>query len=226
MSKWPILDKFGMILINNNRSKAYLQMLTNAGYFPTSVLFLDIGNTSLPEHSIYAEGMPNHAPARFCEELKMGFDETESILDTFKKNGIPYRTILLCTGDMGFASAKTYDIECYASAMERYLETSSCSNCADFQARRMGTKYFTPEGTKFVHTLNGSGLALPRLMIALLENNQQADGSIKIPKVLVPYMRGIKEIRKALPKTEKQKTKPKKAKAHKQKKKAKPKKKS
>ncbi len=154
-----------------------------------------------------------------AKELESMRSRAERLLELLE---IPYRTILLCTGDMGFASAKTYDIECYASAMERYLETSSCSNCADFQARRMNTKYFTPEGTKFVHTLNGSGLALPRLMIALLENNQQKDGSIKIPKVLIPYMRGIKEIRKAVPKPEKQKAKPKKAKE--QTKKAKPKK--
>ncbi len=137
------------------------------------------------------------------KELEAMRARAEKILEMLE---IPYRTILLCTGDMGFASAKTYDLECYAAAMERYLETSSCSNCADFQARRMNTKYFTPEGTKFVHTLNGSGLALPRLMIAILENNQQKDGSIKIPKVLVPYMRGVKEIRKALPKPEKAKS--------------------
>ena len=154
------------------------------------------------------------------KELEAMRARAEKLLELLE---IPYRTILLCTGDMGFASAKTYDIECYAAAMSRYLETSSCSDCKDFQARRMNTKYFTPEGTKFVHTLNGSGLALPRLMIALLENNQQPDGSIKIPKVLVPYMRGIKEIRKALPKPEKAKGK--KVKARKQKKKAKPKKK-
>ncbi|MBU0958239.1 MAG: serine--tRNA ligase, partial [Nanoarchaeota archaeon] len=90
---------------------------------------------------------------------------------------IPYRRILLATADASFASAKTYDLEVWSPAMKKYLEASSCSNCTDFQARRMNTRYQSKQGMKFTHTLNGSGLALTRLMIALIENNQQEDGS-------------------------------------------------
>ncbi len=107
---------------------------------------------------------------------------------------LPYRRVLLATADAGFASAKTYDLEVWSPAMKKYLEVSSCSNCTDFQARRMNTRYQSKEGLKFVHTLNGSGLATPRLLIALVENNQNPDGSINIPKVLQPYMGGKKKI--------------------------------
>jgi len=124
---------------------------------------------------------------KFLEEMT-GYAE-----DILEGLGLPYRRILLATSDAGFGSGKTYDLEVWSPAMNRYLETSSCSNCTDFQARRMNTKYQSKEGIKFVHTLNGSGIALPRLMISLIENNQQADGSIKIPKVLWPYT-GFKEI--------------------------------
>ena len=110
-------------------------------------------------------------------------ENAEKILEALE---LPYRRILLSTGDASFASHKTYDIEVWSPAMNRYLETSSCSNCSDFQARRMNTKY-QGKGINFIHTLNGSGIALPRLMIALIENNQQEDGSIKIPKVLWDY---------------------------------------
>ncbi len=115
----------------------------------------------------------------------------ENILDALE---LPYRRILLATGDASFASAKTYDLEVWSPAMGRYLETSSCSNCMDFQARRMNTKYQGKNGTNFVHTLNGSGLALPRLMISLIENNQTPEGTIKIPKALWKYT-GFKEIK-------------------------------
>lgn len=125
----------------------------------------------------------------FLEEMA---DYAEKI---FKQLELPYRKIWLATGDASFASAKTYDFEVWSPAMKRYLETSSCSNCTDFQARRMNTRYRSKEGLKFVHTLNGSGVALPRLMIALMENNQQKDGSIKIPKVLWKYC-GFREIKK------------------------------
>jgi seryl-tRNA synthetase len=110
---------------------------------------------------------------------------------------LPFRRILLASGDAGFASAKTYDIEVWSPFLGKYLETSSCSNCTDFQARRMNTK-FNENKTgerKFVHTLNGSGLATPRLLIALVENYQQEDGTIKVPDVLVPYL-GLKVIGK------------------------------
>ncbi len=111
---------------------------------------------------------------------------SEKLLQMLK---IPYRKILLATKDASFASAKTYDLEVWSPAMKKYLETSSLSNCRDFQARRMNTKFLEKKTNerKFIHTLNGSGLATPRLLIALVENNQQSDGSIKIPKVLQKY---------------------------------------
>ncbi len=111
---------------------------------------------------------------------------------------LPYRVNKLCTGDLGFAAALTYDIEVWAAGCGEWLEVSSISNTRDFQARRSGIRY-KPEGsknTRFVHTLNGSGLALPRVMIAVLENNQQADGSVVIPEVLLPWMGGITKIEK------------------------------
>ena len=110
-----------------------------------------------------------------------------------------YRTMLLSTGDMGFASAKTYDIEVWLPSQKTYREISSCSNTEAFQARRANIK-FRPAGTgkaEFVHTLNGSGLAVGRTLIAILENYQQADGTVVIPKVLHPYMGGVEQIEKS-----------------------------
>ena len=130
-------------------------------------------------------------PENSFKELEKMKARAEKLLELLE---IPYKTLILCTGDMGFAASKTYDIECYAAASDRYLETSSVSNCTDFQARRMNTKVRSKEGNIYVHTLNGSGLALPRLMIAIFENYQQEDGSLKIPKVLVPYMGGVRKI--------------------------------
>ena len=111
------------------------------------------------------------------------------------KLGLPYRVKQLCTADLGFASAKSYDIEMWAPGVGEWLEVSSCSNCGDFQARRANIRYrSSPEDKpRYVHTLNGSGLALPRVVIALMENYQQADGSIAIPEVLQPYM-GVERI--------------------------------
>ena len=110
--------------------------------------------------------------------------------------GLPYRIAMLCTAELGFASAKSYDIELWAPGCEEWLEVSSCSNCTDFQARRANIRYRPAPGEKprFVHTLNGSGLALPRVMIAVMENYQQADGSIIVPEVLQPLV-GEKVIR-------------------------------
>ena len=134
---------------------------------------------------------------KFLEEMT---EEAENIIKTLE---LPFRRLLLATADAGFSSAKTYDIEVWSPAMNKYLETSSCSNCTDFQARRMNTRYQAKDGTlKFIHTLNGSGLALPRLMISLIENNQQPDGSIAIPKALWPYT-GFKIIE--VPKKEEEK---------------------
>jgi seryl-tRNA synthetase len=119
--------------------------------------------------------------------------------EVLKRLGLPFRTILLCTGDMGFASQKTYDIEVWLPGENTYREISSCSVCGDFQARRMNARY-KPKGakdTRFVHTLNGSGLAVGRTLIAVLENYQQADGSVAIPEALRPYMGGLAKIEKA-----------------------------
>ena len=115
--------------------------------------------------------------------------------EVLKRLGLAYRTMLLCTGDMGFASRKTYDIEVWLPGQNGYREISSCSVCGDFQARRMSARYRPKEGKpEFVHTLNGSGLAIGRTLIAILENYQQADGSVVIPQALVPYMGGVQKI--------------------------------
>jgi seryl-tRNA synthetase len=119
--------------------------------------------------------------------------------EVLKRLGLPYRTMLLCTGDMGFASQKTYDIEVWLPGQDAYREISSCSVCGDFQARRMNARY-RPKGSKdvrHVHTLNGSGLAVGRTLVAVLENYQQADGSVIIPEALQPYMGGLTKIEKA-----------------------------
>ncbi len=107
--------------------------------------------------------------------------------------GLPYRRVTLCTGDLGFAARKTYDIEVWLPGQDRYREISSCSNCADFQARRMNARFRPNEGkgTRFVHTLNGSGLAVGRALIAVLENGQFGDGTVAVPDALRPYMGGL-----------------------------------
>jgi seryl-tRNA synthetase len=115
------------------------------------------------------------------------------------KLGLPHRVIVLCTGDMGFGARKTYDLEVWVPSQNTYREISSCSNCGDFQARRMNGR-FKPKadgGTQFIHTLNGSGLAVGRTLVAVLENYQQADGSVEIPAVLRPYMGGLTHLRRA-----------------------------
>ncbi|MDZ4737591.1 MAG: serine--tRNA ligase [Rhodospirillaceae bacterium] len=116
--------------------------------------------------------------------------------EVLKRLGLPYRVVLLCTGDMGFSAQKTYDIEVWLPGQKAYREISSCSNCGDFQARRMKARFreTSEKGTRFVHTLNGSGLAVGRTLIAILENYQQADGSIEIPPILRPYMNGLDTI--------------------------------
>lgn len=110
--------------------------------------------------------------------------------EVLKRLGLHHRVMMLCAGDTGFSARKTYDIEVWLPAQNTFREISSCSNCGDFQARRMGARYRTEKGTAFVHTLNGSALAVGRTLIAVIENYQQADGSIKIPDALVPYMGG------------------------------------
>jgi seryl-tRNA synthetase len=115
--------------------------------------------------------------------------------EILKRLELPFRTMLLCTGDMGFSARKTYDLEVWLPSQGKYREISSISNCGDFQARRMNTRFRNKEGkTEFVHTLNGSGLAVGRTLVAVLENYQKADGSIAVPKALVPYMGGVEVI--------------------------------
>ncbi|MEO5566191.1 MAG: aminoacyl--tRNA ligase-related protein, partial [Luteimonas sp.] len=110
--------------------------------------------------------------------------------------GLPYRRMLLCSGDMGFSASKTFDLEVWLPSQGVYREISSCSNCSDFQARRMQARWRNPDSGKpeLVHTLNGSGVAVGRALIAVMENYQQADGSIEVPAVLQPYMGGADRI--------------------------------
>ena len=125
-------------------------------------------------------------PETSYNELEKMLQNAEKVLQLL---GLHYHILELCTGDLGFASTKTYDIEVWAAGQNAYLEVSSVSNCEDFQSRRANIRYKTKDGkNRFVHTLNGSGVALPRLVIALLENGQQADGHVKLPDSLVPYM--------------------------------------
>jgi len=142
-------------------------------------------------------------PEESDAELEKLTANAETIL---QKLGLPYRTMLLCAGDMGFSAAKTYDIEVWLPGQNAYKEISSCSNCEAFQARRANIRY-RPQGknkTEFVHTLNGSGLAVGRTWVAIFENYQQADGTVKIPDVLVPYMGGATMIEPASKIKEKQ----------------------
>ena len=133
-------------------------------------------------------------PDKSYEELEHMTNCAEKVLQLL---GIPYRVICLCTGDMGFGAAKTYDIEVWLPSQNCYREISSCSNCEDFQARRMGTKYRPSTGSKprFVHTLNGSGIAIGRCLIALMENYQNEDGSITVPEALRPYAGGMETVK-------------------------------
>jgi seryl-tRNA synthetase len=131
---------------------------------------------------------PDHA----FEALEQMVGHAETIL---KKLELPYRVITLCTGDMGFSATKTYDLEVWLPAQNTYREISSCSNCGDFQARRMMTRFKDEQGkSQYVHTLNGSGLAVGRTLVAVLENYQNADGSVTVPEVLRPYMGGLEKI--------------------------------
>jgi seryl-tRNA synthetase len=135
-------------------------------------------------------------PEKSAEEHERMLACAEAVL---KKLDLHHRVMTLCTGDMGFASQKTYDIEVWLPGQKTYREISSCSVCGDFQARRMNARYKTKDGKGpfFVHTLNGSGTAVGRALIAVMENYQNADGSITVPDVLVPYMRGVTKIEKA-----------------------------
>jgi seryl-tRNA synthetase len=126
-------------------------------------------------------------PEHGYDELDKMVANAERVLQSL---GLHYRVVLLCTGDMGFASAKTFDIEVWAPGQGSYLEVSSCSNCEDFQARRMNLRFKTESGdNKFPHILNGSGTALARLFVALIETHQQADGTIQLPEALQSYLK-------------------------------------
>ena len=132
-------------------------------------------------------------PEQSNDEHERMVDCAETILSRLE---LPFRTMLLCTGDMGFAARKTYDLEVWLPGQGKYREISSCSNCGDFQARRMNarTRAKGEKATRFVHTLNGSGLAVGRTLVAVLENHQNEDGSVTIPDALLPYMGGMKRI--------------------------------
>ena len=132
---------------------------------------------------LYKYTEPEHSD----EELERLLGNAEEVI---RRLDIPYRVVQLCTGDLGFQSARSYDLEMWAPGSDEWLEVSSCSNCTDFQARRSNIRFRRePRGrTEFVHTLNGSGLAIPRVMISILENYQQEDGSVTVPEVLRPYM--------------------------------------
>ncbi|TME76279.1 MAG: serine--tRNA ligase [Chloroflexi bacterium] len=132
-------------------------------------------------------------PERSSAELELLVKDAEDVLQRLE---LPYRLILLCTGDMGFGQSKTYDLEAWSPGENRFLEVSSCSNYNDFQARRANIRYRRKDGkVDFVHTLNGSGLALPRTVVAILENYQQEDGTIRVPTALRSYMGGLDVIR-------------------------------
>ena len=144
------------------------------------------------QHQFYKVELVSIVEPKNCiDELDRMLNCAEEIL---KKLEIPYQIVLLSTGDMGFSAEKTFDIEVWIPSEKKYREISSCSSCGSFQGRRMGAKYKTSSGTEYVGTLNGSGLAVGRLMIALLENNQNEDGSISIPTILKKYMNNLDKI--------------------------------
>ena len=133
-------------------------------------------------------------PEKSYEALEEMTRHAEAILQRLE---LPYRVMALCTGDIGFAAAKTYDLEVWLPAQNAYREISSCSNCEAFQARRMQARFRNAQGKpELVHTLNGSGLAVGRTLVAVMENFQRADGSIAVPKALAPYMGGVEVIDK------------------------------
>ena len=148
----------------------------------------------LRQHQFYkVELVSISSPEESFNELEYMLLSAEKIL---QKLEIPYRVMLLSSQDMSFTAAKTYDIEVWLPGQNKYREISSCSNCTDFQARRMNTKILQDNSKNvLVHTLNGSGVAVGRALIAVMENYQQADGSILIPKVLIPYMNGKTSIK-------------------------------
>ena len=148
----------------------------------------------LRQHQFYKVELVSIAhPDKSEEEHQRMTSCAEEVLKRLK---LPYRVMLLCTGDMGFGARKTYDLEVWLPGQNAYREISSCSNCGDFQARRMNARFRKAgeKGAQFVHTLNGSGLAVGRTLIAVMENYQQKDGRIRVPDALKPYMGGVEII--------------------------------
>ena len=144
------------------------------------------------QHQFYKVELVSVVEPKDCNtELDRMLNCARQILENLE---IPYQVVLLCSGDMGFSAEKTFDIEVWIPSENKYREISSCSSCGTFQARRMGAKYKSDNGKEFVGTLNGSGLAVGRLLIAILENNQNKDGSIAIPNVLKKYMNNLDKI--------------------------------
>ena len=148
------------------------------------------------QHQFYKVEMVSIVEEDKClHELERMTDCATKILDLLK---LPYRKVILCTGDMGFSAEKTFDIEVWLPSENKYREISSCSSCGDFQSRRMKSRYKNEKNeTVFVGTLNGSGLAVGRTLVAILENYQQSDGSIIVPNILRPYMNNIEKIDKS-----------------------------
>ena len=144
------------------------------------------------QHQFYKVELVSIVEPSECEkELDRMLDCAKTILEKLE---LPYQVVLLSTGDMGFSSEKTFDLEVWIPSENKYREISSCSSCGTFQARRMGAKYQTSDGKKFVATLNGSGLAVGRLIVSILENYQNEDGSVTIPEVLKKYMKNSDKI--------------------------------
>jgi seryl-tRNA synthetase len=146
------------------------------------------------QHQFHKVELVNVArPEQSWELLEELTGQAEAVL---QRLGLPYRVVSLASGDLGFSAARTYDLEVWLPAMDCYREISSCSNCIDFQARRARLRYRSEDGgkAKLCHTLNGSALAIGRTMVAVLENYQQADGSVAVPEVLRPYMNGLEII--------------------------------
>ena len=148
----------------------------------------------LRQHQFYkVEQVQLVEPKDAQDAFKRSVENAENVL---QKLGLAYRIVNLCGGDLGFGAKRTYDLEVWLPGQDTYREISSCSWCGDFQARRMKARFKNADGkNEFIHTLNGSGLAVGRTLIAVIENYQQADGSVKIPEVLWPYMGGVKEIK-------------------------------
>ncbi len=160
----------------------------------------EIGSHGVDEKGIFRVHQFNKVEQIiFCkpaDSWKLHEELIKNAEEIFKKLALPYRVVNICTGDIGTVAAKKYDLEAWLPHQKRYREMVSCSNCTDYQARRLRIRYNSKDGVKLVHTLNSTAIALGRVMVAIIENNQLKDGSVKIPKVLVPYMGGKTKLEK------------------------------